>query len=265
MTILPPGSILQLMHLKERLKLLPPGRFIEIGPGAGDITNILILLGWQGVCFDLNADTIEKLENRFAVQVESGVLSFKNKDFLDEPAVASNEASLIISCMVMEHMNDGDQQRFLNRSFEALSNDGVMIGLVPSSPDHWGVEDDIAGHYRRYTKASLKDLFLNSSMKLNYITGLTYPVSNVLLPVSNFLVNRAEANKKSLSMLEKTKLSGNRSVLFKTSFPFFAGMLLNRFVMTPFHWLQKIFRNSPRSLVLYFEAKAKGANNEQKK
>jgi SAM-dependent methyltransferase len=257
MTILPPGTILQLMHLRERLKLISPGRFYEIGPGAGDITSLLISMGWQGVCFDLNADTIDKLEQRFKEQVDSCVLSFKNEDFLDTNTNLPRDADLVISCMVMEHMNDDDQQVFLKRSFEALNGEGLLIGLVPSSPSHWGIEDDIAGHYRRYTRESLNRLFSSSSINLDYITGLTFPVSNVLLPVSNFLVNRAEANKKSLSMKEKTKLSGNRAVLFKTRFPFLAGLLLNRVVMTPFHWLQKLFSKSSSSLVLYFEAKPK--------
>ena len=41
-TVLPPGTILQLMYLRERIKLLTPGRFVEVGPGTGTITALLL-------------------------------------------------------------------------------------------------------------------------------------------------------------------------------------------------------------------------------
>jgi len=37
MNVLPPGTILQLMYLRERIQRLPVGRFVEIGPGGGEI------------------------------------------------------------------------------------------------------------------------------------------------------------------------------------------------------------------------------------
>ena len=48
MRALPPGTILQLMYLRERLRNIKPGRFIEIGPGSGEITRLLLELGWAG-------------------------------------------------------------------------------------------------------------------------------------------------------------------------------------------------------------------------
>jgi hypothetical protein len=47
--VLPPGTLLQLMYLRERLEKLEPGRFIEIGPGSGEISKLLLDLGWGGV------------------------------------------------------------------------------------------------------------------------------------------------------------------------------------------------------------------------
>jgi len=43
MRTLPPGTILQLMYLKERLVNIKPGRFVEIGPGSGEISGLLLL------------------------------------------------------------------------------------------------------------------------------------------------------------------------------------------------------------------------------
>ncbi len=49
MRVLPPGTILQLMYLRERLRDINPGRFIEIGPGSGEVTSVLLELGWGGI------------------------------------------------------------------------------------------------------------------------------------------------------------------------------------------------------------------------
>ena len=47
-TVLPPGTILQLMHVRERLTRIKPGVFVEVGPGTGEITALLLEIGWRG-------------------------------------------------------------------------------------------------------------------------------------------------------------------------------------------------------------------------
>jgi hypothetical protein len=49
MNVLPPGTILQLMYLRERIGNIAPGRFVEIGPGSGEVSALLLELGWGGV------------------------------------------------------------------------------------------------------------------------------------------------------------------------------------------------------------------------
>ena len=129
-----------------------------------------------------------------------------------------------------------------------------MFGFVPASPSHWGIEDEIAGHYRRYTRSSLGTLLSASSWKPRHVAGLTYPISNWLLPFSNYLVYRHEKNKLSLSQIQKTKQSGRRKVKYKMTFPWALGLFLNPYVLAPFHYLQKCFTHSENALVLYFEA-----------
>lgn len=254
MVILPPGTLLQLMFLEERLRLLAPGRFVEVGPGSGEITALLLSLGWSGHCYDLDARTIEALGQRFADAVRGGRLQLRQADFTGDDTERPAGADLIISCMVMEHMPDAVESRFMAVAARTLAPGGRMIGLVPGSPDDWGIEDDIAGHCRRYSRERLQGLVERSGWRLALSAGLTFPVSNLLLPVSNWLVRRAEASKMALSALERTKLSGRREVRFKTHFPVVLVLLLNRVTMAPLHWLQKRFAGARRALVLYFEA-----------
>lgn len=253
MVVLPPGTLLQLMYLRERLQKIPAGRFIEIGPGSGEITRLLLDCGWTGCSYDLEGKTIAALEERFAKEIAERRFIPINGDFLLSQLDAE-KVDLVISCMVMEHLEEDAQRTYMRRSAERLRNGGVMIGLVPSSPAHWGIEDDIAGHCRRYTRKGLEALVVETGWKLRHVAGLTFPVSNLLLPVSNFLVNRSERSKLTLSLLDRTKFSGRRQVKFKTHFPAMLGILLNRFTLFPMYIIQKMFAKSERALVLYFEA-----------
>ncbi len=252
MVVLPPGTVLQLMYLQERLRQMPPGRFLEIGPGSGEITQLLLDHGWIGSSYDLEENTVNALRDRFGREISEHRFVPVNEDFLSSQV--PDKVDLIISCMVMEHLEDNAQFVFMAKSSNALKSNGRMIALVPGSPAHWGIEDDIAGHCRRYTRESIDVLTDTSGWKLLHIAGLTCPISNLLLPVSNLLVNRSERQKLSLSPLERTKQSGRRSVKYKTYFPSLLGLLLNRYTLYPMHMLQKLFAKSESALVLFFEA-----------
>jgi SAM-dependent methyltransferase len=254
MVVLPPGTLLQLMYLRERLQNTKPGRFVEIGPGSGEVSQLLLDLGWTGQAYDLEAVTVERLQMRFVTEIRQGRYAVSTGDYLSQP-LPPDSVDMVISCMVMEHLMDDSEIAFMRKSTETLKSGGLMVGLVPGSPAHWGIEDDVAGHCRRYTRDKIEGLMANTGWTVVHLAGLTFPLSNFLLPVSNFLVSLKETRKLSLSAIERTKSSGRRDVRFKTHFPSFFGMLLNRHVLWPLHVLQKMFRGSDHALVIYFESR----------
>lgn len=246
MKVLPPGTVLQLMYLEERLSRIPPRKFIEIGPGSGEVTRLLLDCGWFGYSYDLDGKTNTALKERFSQEITENRLAPTNADYVLSPP-PNEKVDLVVSCMVMEHLEEETQMVYMCKAAECLQNNGIMIALVPSSPAHWRIEDDIAGHYRRYTRANVTALAESNGWNLRHAAGFTFPISN-------FLVNRSERSKLKLSALDRTKLSGQRQVMFKTYFPALLGVVLNKCTLFSLHIIQKLFSNSEHSLVLYFEA-----------
>lgn len=252
MAVLPPGTLLQLMYLRERLSGIPAGRFVEIGPGAGHISALLLSLGWIGTAYDLEPKTIAFLEQRFRVEIAQGRYRAVEGNWLQ--TTSTEKSDLVLSCMMMEHLDPTEERHFLNRAMKELSPCGKMISIVPGSPNHWGIEDDVAGHFRRYTRDYANQLFSDCRWTITHAAGLTFPISNLLLPISNCLVRRRESGKLTMSMIDRTKMSGIRAVPLKSIFPVIFKFLLNEGTLYPLHLLQKLCRNSQAALVLYFEA-----------
>ena len=162
---------------------------------------------------------------------------------------------LVISSMVLEHLDDEHVARYFDFAAQQLRPGGRGILFAPGSPPHWGIEDEIAGHYRRYTARSLSDAITRHGWTPTHAVGLTYPLSNLLLGLSNTLVERAEADKQALSLQQRTEQSGDRDVEWKTDFPTWTRLLLNETMLRPAHWLQKLrySRTSKDALVIYCE------------
>lgn len=253
MSVLPPGTLLQLMYLKKRLRHIDPGYFIEIGPGNGEVTKVLLDYGWSGCSYDLDANTVTTMSKRFSKEISDKRFMVINEDYLLSTPPTAKKADLIISSMVIEHLDDEAQLIFMQKSKINLEPNGIMIGIVPGSPAHWGIEDDIAGHCRRYTQSLVQEIAADNGWRTQHLAGLTFPISNFLLPISNFLVNKSEQSKLALSHVERTKLSGRRQVKFKTHFPSILRILLNEFTLFPLYLIQNLFLKSKRALVIYFE------------
>lgn len=134
-----------------------------------------------------------------------------------------------------------------------MKSDGKLIFLVPSNMMAWGIEDEIAGHVKRYTFHEIEFLAKSNNLKVEFKCGLNYPVSNWLLGMSNFIVSKNEGHLKEKSELEKTVYTGNINLKYKTVFPSLFSIVLNEMVMLPLHWLQLLNAKNEKSLVMYFE------------
>src|SRR5688572_13561406 len=246
-----PGSILQRMYFKKRLRKTSYKTFCEIGSGNGILSELLLKLGLQGRGYDLNESACVNNTNRNKNFIHRGKYRVICGDFLLSPP--PEKFDIIISAMVIEHLNDVDVKKYFEVCKGHLNKDGRIIVLVPASQKYWGIEDEIAGHFKRYEFDDIKKIASEHHLRIIDLCGLTFPLSNILLRLSNYLVRNSEGSKKNLTMQEQTILSGNRAVKFKTFFPKFFKVILNDIVLYPFYLLQRIYKSHTSSMVIYCE------------
>ena len=253
-----PGNLLQKMHLKRRLqKLFKQGdashlNFIDAGAGKGHLSNFFLQLGLSGVGCDLNPESCarnKQLNSDFISKGRYRVFegSFLTSDFGDE------RFDFVFSSMVLAHLPPDGVDLYFKKFSKLLKDGGLIITITPGSMAHWGIEDETVGHFKRYSFKCYEDICVKHGLTLNYICGLTYPISNWLLPISNALIRRDHRGELNMSKDEQTRLSGNRFVRLKHIFPWYFKLFLNEVTMYPFDLLQRLFRKHPSSMVIYSE------------
>ena len=81
--ILPPGTILQRMYFKERLRDVPCGTFVEVGAGRGLLSNMLLNLGWIGSAYELNPDSVAIAADVNHAAIAAKRFRLSNDDWLE--------------------------------------------------------------------------------------------------------------------------------------------------------------------------------------
>jgi len=251
---LPPGNILQYIYLKKRLKDLRSNglcSFIEIGCGNGNVSNIFLNMGFMGIGFDLNKSACKNNYIKNEHFISNGKYNVINENFIEFNS--DEKYDIIISCMVIEHMDNDLLEQYFLKCKKTLSNKGVIISLVPAAMKYWGIEDEVAGHIKSYEFNDFENLANQFNFRINKNIGLTYPLSNILYLISNRIIKKKESDKLKLSLDERTVYTGNRNIKYKTTFPKGFNLILNPIFLYAFHLLQLIFSKNKNNLVIYSE------------
>ena len=92
----------------------------------------------------------------YALELTRQVFDFPliNGDLARLP-IRSGSIGLVVAMDVFEHLeNDLDGIRSI---YEALEKGGTLIFTVPAFGFLWGIQDEVTGHWRRYSKAAVLD------------------------------------------------------------------------------------------------------------
>lgn len=254
----PPGTFCfheAVLDLLKRSKLHAKNQkaiqFVEVGCGAGDLSGLLLKRGYQGVGVDFSPNAIAIASKNLSSSISQGNYQLHEGDIMQAENVAKYRKffNLAMSMMVMEHVEDDKQ--FIKNLAELTVPDGLVMVAVPGRMDRWGIEDDTVGHLRRYENYDLKKVMQDAGLKDVVVWSVAVPTANMLFRLGNFFVKNSEEVKKvNSSMREQTELSGIREIPFKTVFPSWCKLILNKVTLYPLFVLQRLFYRTNLGLTM---------------
>jgi SAM-dependent methyltransferase len=137
----------------DRIGPLPGPSVLEIGCGTGSFTSLLAARGHSVVALDLNPDYVEIAQRRTAnldrVVIRCGDATEIDWEFRFDAVVLLD---------VLEHIED--DVGLLMRLRKALKPNGVLVLKVPAGQWLYGSMDRAIGHYRRYSRQTLRQACL---------------------------------------------------------------------------------------------------------
>lgn len=242
----PPGTICQNAALRELLDLTQPRRFMEVGVGAGGVARMLCQAGWQGCGVDSSDAAIQRAAHRLDAHIKTGTFHLHHSEV---GIVDAHEQPIdvVVSMMVLEHQED--ERAFLNRLRSLVRPGGMLVIGVPARMDHWSIEDDKVGHYRRYERNQLTSVLESAGLRNLVVRSVGVPISNLLFRASTRQVRAYSADAPN-DKVEQTAESGVREIPFKTVFPRWCRLLLNDRALWPVCQLQRLFYGSNLGLTL---------------
>jgi len=244
----PPGTFCTYEALRDVVKKTKPQSFIEIGCGGGDFSKLLCSLGMTGTGVDFSRAAIEISNQTLRKEIEVGKYTLIEADIAALDADVSG-FDLGISVMVMEHIED--DVGFVDALCKLVRPGGCVAICVQGRRDLWSFEDETVGHFRRYDRDDLRRVLLGGGLRDIEIWSVAVPVANFLHHIGNWLLQRSgEAKKTELTRREQTETSGLREIRWKTIFPPWAKVILNRYTLYPLFAFQRLFYGSNLGVIM---------------
>jgi SAM-dependent methyltransferase len=170
--------------LVEVLKRFPPdGRefrggaqstpFFDIGGGNGYVSLAIQNAGWPAVLIEPGPSGARIARRRGVRDVICS--TFQDAGFAERSMAAAGAFD------VVEHIED--DLGFLRSVARTMQAGGRLYLTVPAFRSLWSAEDDDAGHFRRYTLASLSSVAERAGFQVEYLTYFF-----TFLPVPIFLL-----------------------------------------------------------------------------
>jgi SAM-dependent methyltransferase len=245
----PPGSWCQYESVMELVAATGAKSFVEVGCGAGGLSMRLCQRGLRGVGVDLSEDAIRQAEATMVEFIGKQQFSLFHGD-VSALRPEQSQVDLGISMMVMEHVED--DVGFIEQIARHVKPDGHLLIGVPGRRDRWGIEDETVGHLRRYDRSDLAGTLTRAGLADVEVRSVAVPVANILFHIGNRMIrgSQEEMRKTQLSAREQTATSGIREIPWKTVFPPWVRILLNRVTLYPLFLLQRLFYGTDLGLTM---------------
>ena len=142
---------------------------IEVGAGIGTVSRLLLNRASPDklLLVEPAANNIPALEQRFhgesRVRIHQGYL---------EGLKASAVADTLVAVNVLEHVERDAE--FLRAAYDALTDEGAILLLVPAVPAIYGSLDRAFDHYRRYTRSGLNKSLIAAGFRIEKLHYLNF-------------------------------------------------------------------------------------------
>jgi ubiquinone/menaquinone biosynthesis C-methylase UbiE len=245
----PPGTFCTREALRDALADRGGQTFLDVGCGGGDFSRLLCEAGLTGVGVDFSERAVAIAGKTLAPYIAEGKYRLHLGDVHDLPPNFA-KVDLAISYMVMEHVED--DKGFLETIARFVKPGGNLIIAVPGRRDCWSLEDETVGHLRRYDRGDLDAVLRKANLEAVSVWSVGVPTINMLFNISLKMVARsaAETSKMGLSQREQTETSGIREIPWKTVFPSWVHVILNRVTLYPLFVIQRWFYRTNLGVVM---------------
>lgn len=154
----------------EQVKPHLHGNILEIGSGIGTYSKKLI----ENFNNSKNKIYLSELDKNLVKQLEIQIGSHDNISVhsidllnLEDFSKTQHTIDSIFALNVLEHIEA--DTKALNNIYKSLEPNGTFIMLIPAHNFLYNCIDKSIGHYRRYTKKSVKKLISNTEFKIEKI------------------------------------------------------------------------------------------------
>lgn len=135
------------------------GRILEVGSGIGNISKFFLEAGHAIALSDIRTHYVDHLKNSFSRYphlIDILQLDLVDPDFRKKFGSMQGMFNTVFSLNVIEHI-ENDHLALQNASY-LLKKGGNLVILVPAFPALYNQFDTSLGHFRRYTRKSLKNV-----------------------------------------------------------------------------------------------------------
>jgi SAM-dependent methyltransferase len=147
---------------REVESLIKPGsKVLDAGCGDGSLALALRNKGYTVTALDVSGPGLERLGRRLSLEkkIKSGgfpeIVYFQAS--LTSMPLPDQSFDAAVSGEVLEHLDDDGAA--VAELYRVLRPGGLCFVTVPANPNLWSVEDEWAGHKRRYQREELLSLF----------------------------------------------------------------------------------------------------------
>lgn len=200
-------------------------KILDFGCGSGFFTDKLQEKGYQSFGIDISEEAI-----KFGELKGIKNLSVQDSHKLNYP---DNNFDVVLSMDVLEHLED--ESWAIKEVNRVLKSGGMFVVMVPAYKFLWGVQDEVAHHYRRYTLGNVKKIILNNGkfkiIRSSYFNTLLFmPIVLVRVISRIFKLNKRQSdfdiNNPIIDKILFQIFNFERKLLRHIKFPFGVSILL---------------------------------------